>query len=52
MRTLIYAALALLFLYKALHEFSSDPLWGLIYVLVGAEYALEGGSGEGRHHGG
>ncbi|WP_153801348.1 hypothetical protein [Hyperthermus butylicus] len=33
--------LAGLFIYKAAKEFSLDPLWALIYVLVGLEYLID-----------
>jgi len=48
--SVIYASLAVLFLYKALQELGSDPTWSIIYVLVGLEYALEGGHGKPRSH--
>ena len=38
--------LAVLFMYKALSELSLDPLWGIIYGLIGADYLLELRSGD------
>ncbi len=37
----IAAALAVLFAYKAVEEAHIDPVWTLIYVLIGLEYALD-----------
>lgn len=34
-------ALAVLFTYKALEEAATDPIWSLIYILIGLEYLTE-----------
>ena len=40
-RRSLAAVLAGLFIYKAAKEFSLDPLWALIYILVGLEYLFD-----------
>ena len=43
LRAFLYPVLAALFIYKAFEEASLDPVWALIYLLVGVEYFVEGG---------
>ena len=40
-RRALALALATLFLYKAVEEAHIDPVWTLIYVLIGLEYAMD-----------
>jgi uncharacterized membrane protein len=49
--SLVYIVLAALFIYKAIEEAHFDKIWGIIYVLVGLEYLLEGAPfAKPRHH--